>query len=133
MKNAILLLRICYWWGILADAVSAILMLFPNLFLRFMKINLTVGRGFSYGLRYNVTLMVGWTILLYWADRKPLERKDILLLTLPVVAGYCIFEIYSLLAGFTVLAQQLPLFIMQVAMSAMFIFSYVHAKRFEIE
>ena len=133
MKKAILLLRISYWWGIIADALSAILMLFPNLFLRFMNINLAPEPGFGYGLRYNVTLMVGWTILLFWADRKPMERKDILLLTLPVVAGYGIFEIYSLLAGFTVLVQQMPLLIMQVALSAMFLFSYLYARRLEIE
>ena len=41
--------------------------------------------GLGYGLINGAPLMIGWTILLLWADRKPMERKDTLLLTLPVV------------------------------------------------
>ena len=88
MKDTILFLRIAYWWGVIADAVSAILMLFPNLFLRVMNFNLAPGGDFAFGLSYGVPLMIGWTILLIWADRKPLERKGILLLTLQIIAGY---------------------------------------------
>jgi hypothetical protein len=51
MNREIRLLRVCYWWGILADAVMAVLMLFPGLFVRFMRIDLAPGPGFSYGLR----------------------------------------------------------------------------------
>jgi len=30
-------------------------------------------------------LMVGWTMILIWADRKPIERKDTLLMTILVM------------------------------------------------
>lgn len=129
MKNTILFLRISYWWGIIADALSAVLMLFPALFIRAMNLDLAPEQGFRVGLLYGAPLMIGWTILLIWADRKPVERKSILPLTLPVVAGYILFEIYTLLAGLTSLVGVMPLLILQLAMSAMFVFSYRNASR----
>ena len=131
MKNEILWLRISYWWGIIADAVMAILMLFPKLFVRFMNVDLDPDTGFSYGLRYGAPLMIGWTILLLWADHKPVERKGILLVTLPVVTGYVIIQVYSLVAGLASLGQTVPLFVMQAGMISLFTFSYLNARAVE--
>ena len=125
-------LKISCWWGIIADAIMAIQMLFPNLFIIFMKIKVNMPRDFGFGLRYGVPLMVGWTILLFWVKRNPMERKDVLLITLfPVVAGYTVFQIYSIQDNYTTLVNAIPVFILQTAMSVMFIFSYIKAKRFE--
>ena len=125
-------LKISCWWGIIADAIMAIQMLFPNLFIIFMKIKVNMPRDFGFGLRYGVPLMVGWTILLFWVKRNPMERKDVLLITLfPVVAGYTVFQIYSIQDNYTTLVNTIPVFILQTAMSVMFIFSYIKAKRFE--
>ena len=128
MKDMILFLRIAYWWGVIADAVSAILMLFPNLFLRVMSFNLTPGRDFAFGLSYGMPLMIGWTILLIWADRKPLERKGILLLTLPIIAGYIAIELYAVSTGITSLGSALPLLIMQTGLFVFIVFSCRRAK-----
>lgn len=128
-QKEIRLLRISYWWGIIADAVMAVLMLHPTLFAGFTNIEVELTADFDYGLRYGVPLMVGWTVLLFWADRNPLERKDILPLTLIIVAGYTIFEIYSIGIGYTALGKTIPVLIMQTAMSAMFIFSYMKARK----
>ena len=128
MKDTILFLRIAYWWGVIADAVSAILMLFPNLFLRVMNFNLAPGRDFAFGLSYGVPLMIGWTILLIWADRKPLERKGILLLTLPIIAGYIAIELYAVSAGITSLGSALPLLVMQTGLFVFIVFSCQRAK-----
>ncbi len=128
MKNATLFLRIAYWWGIIADAVSAILMLFPNLFLRLMNFNLTPGRDFAFGLSYGAPLMIGWTILLVWADRQPVERKDILLLTLPVIIGYIAIEIYAIPTGLISVGSALPLLAMQTGLFLFIIFSCWQAR-----
>ena len=128
MRTKILLLRMAYWWGILADAGMATLYLVPNLLLRFMPVHLDLSAGLSYGLINAVPLMIGWTILLFWADRKPLERKAMLLLTLPVVAGYVVVEVYSIVTSLATLAQMLPTFVSQAGMSCLFVFSYLNAK-----
>ena len=134
MKSKILWLRICYWWGIIVDAIAAILMLFPQLFVRFMNVDLGPDAGFSYGLRYGAPLMIGWTILLLWADRKPVERKDVLLITAyPVVVGYIILNVYSIVAGFTLLGQAIPTLISQVGLLSLSTFSYLNARTVEPE
>jgi hypothetical protein len=127
MNRGIRLLRVCYWWGIIADAVMAVLMLFPGLFVRLMRIDLAPGPSFSYGLRMGAPLMIGWTILLLWADRKPVARRDILLLTLPVILGYVLIESYSLVAGLVSLAATIPLLAMQAGMMSLFAFAYARA------
>lgn len=128
MKNKVTLLRICYWWGIIADAVMAVLMLFPELYVRFMRVELVPDVGFRFGLANGAPLMIGWTILLLWADRRPVERRDVLLLTLPVVVGYVFVEAYSVLAGLAPLGQALSLFAMQAGMISLFTFSYLNAR-----
>lgn len=123
------LLRICYWWGIVADAVMAVLMLWPALFVRVMNVDLVPDAGFGYGLRMGAPLMIGWTILLFWADRRPVARKDILLLTLPVVVGYILIETRSVAAGLAPLVAAIPLFVMQAGMISLFVYSYLIAAR----
>ncbi|MBN1120823.1 MAG: hypothetical protein JXJ17_07065 [Anaerolineae bacterium] len=132
MKNAVRWLRISCWWGIIADAVVAFLMLFPERFKAFNNIDRDLSADFGYGLRYGAPLMIGWTVLLSWADRKPMERKDILPITLVVVAGLVIFEVYSITAGYTTLISTIPTLVLQTAMSGMFVFSYLNAKRQEL-
>lgn len=123
MNTRLILLRIAYGWGIIADAASAVLMLFPNLFVRAMNIRLVSDTNLSFGLLYGAPLMIGWTILLCWANQKPVERKAILLLTLPVVAGYVLVEIYAIGMGWATTLQMLPMFISQAGMSALFVIS----------
>jgi len=48
-----------------------------------------------------MALMWGWTVLLIWGDRKPLERRLILLFTaFPVVFGLFIGELVLYLQGY---------------------------------
>ena len=123
MNNRLLLLRIAYGWAIIADAASAVLMLFPNLFVRVMNLRLTADTNLGFGLLYGAPLMIGWTILLLWANQKPVERKAILLLTLPVVAGYVLVEMYAIGMGWATTLQTLPMFISQAGMSALIVIS----------
>ncbi len=123
-------LRISYWWGLIADAVMAVLMLYPEWYIEFTKADVELTADFEYGLRFGAPLMIGWTVLLFWADRDPLARKDILPLTLIVVAGYMVFQVLNI-GSVDKLIDTAPIFLHQVAMSSMFIFSYLNARRFE--
>jgi len=91
MRKAIILLRFCYWLGAILDARAAI-----NLtLLRFRELPAgilaqqalhSLGPQALWATGDAYALMWGWTALLIWADRKPLERRGVLLLTaVPVI------------------------------------------------
>ncbi|TFG08377.1 MAG: hypothetical protein EU539_02415 [Promethearchaeota archaeon] len=102
MKNKykLLLIRIAYWWGAIGDALLAIEMFFSALMgvqSPFTGLGLTIigGVQYQYAMCLAATFMFGWTFLLIWADRKPIERKDIILLTLPIIVGIQISKILA--------------------------------------
>ncbi len=75
------------------------------------------------------SVVLGWAFLLIWADRKPVERKGVLLLTLfPVITGIIIAEMYAYFAGFMELESVLPTVVYLLALSALFAFSYLKAR-----
>ena len=91
MDKRILLLRISYWVGAISDGLATLRMLFPNI---------ASGSEFRYASGLGAALMLGWTFLLIWADRKPMERKGVLLLTaFPVCTGLLLAEIYAVIGG----------------------------------
>lgn len=129
MKKTITLLRISYWWGIIADAVMSVLLLIPTWFLTLMRISLPADYSVQYGLLNAVPLMAGWTLLLVWADRKPVERSGVLLITLPVIAGFMVIEIITVCSGLVSFVNILPLLIQQSGMISLFIISYSRARK----
>ena len=72
--------------------------------------------------------MAGWTVLLLWADRKPLERKDVVAITaVPVVAGLMAGDIAAVRAGQVKAKSILPTRALQSALLVLFAVSYVRA------
>ncbi|MBI9050998.1 MAG: hypothetical protein JEZ00_16370 [Anaerolineaceae bacterium] len=130
MKNKPILLHISYIWGAVADGAMAIMMLFPEHYLRLTNSNMQSSQDFAYGLVNGAPLMIGWTVLLLWANRKPQERKHILAITLLVIFGYIAVEIHALQVGISSIQSTLPLFFMQGALTIMIIASLLH-NRFE--
>ena len=128
MNNKILWLRIAYWVGIIVDAIGAIMMLFPSLYAQFSNVSFENDTGFSYAQRNNFPLMIGWTILLLWANHKPLERKGVVFITLLVIIGYTVFLIYSIASGYTTLQSSISELIREAMMIALFSYSYFNAK-----
>ncbi len=92
-----------YWLGIGADALWAVGLLFPSVF------GILIGNpDFNPDLQVKIimsiggSLMTGWTFLLLWAVRKPLERRFVILLTaFPVVFGLFITTLAGVLNGNT--------------------------------
>ena len=78
------------------------------------------------------SLMLSWTVLLLWADRKPMERKGVLLLTVfPALTCLVITGIASVVTGANTLSNMLPVFIMQSSLASLFLASFVLARRAE--
>ncbi len=120
MNNRITWLRVSYWVGALTDAVAALRMMFPEL---------ANGVEYRYAMGLGASVVLGWAFLLIWADRKPVERKGVLLLTLfPVITGIIIAELYAYFAGFMELESVLPTIVYLLALSALFTISYLKAR-----
>jgi hypothetical protein len=130
MENRILFLRISYWAGAILDGIAFLIMVFPPLFA--LNNRLTIfnpGIEYRYAMGMGAPLMLGWTILLLWADRKPMERKDILLITLLVVLGEVATEIFGVMIGFIAVSAMLLTWIIQFIMGVLFVFSYWNASK----
>ena len=129
-KQIILLIHISYWIGIIADAISAIILLSPELAKSaFGLTNISIGAEYLYVSRIAASLMIGWTFLLLWADRKPIERRDILLLTIfPVVVGIMISGFFAVDSEFIPIQNILPLWIFNIVLILIYISSYLKAK-----
>jgi hypothetical protein len=77
LSKHIVFLRISYWTAAIADFIIAIIVLIPER----MGLNET-----AYPMGLTSAIAFSWGILLIIADRKPLERKWVLIPTIIVVA-----------------------------------------------
>jgi hypothetical protein len=84
MKRQILLLRISYWAAAISDFSIAILVLIPE------RMGLT---EIEYPMGLVSAIAFSWGVLLLIADRKPLERRWILIPTILVVSLLTIVRI----------------------------------------
>jgi hypothetical protein len=127
-KNVIFWLRLSYWFGALLDVATGFIMIFPGLF-DFMNkpAVFQFGHEHLYAMGMGAPLMLGWSLLLQWADRKPQERKGILQVTLVVAAREAVTQIWVIAAGFVRLPPLIPTFGMQIVLSTLFLFSYFNA------
>lgn len=90
MSKHTLLLRLSYWAAAIADFSVAILVLIP------VRMGLT---EIVYPMGLISVIALSWGILLLIADRKPLERRWILIPTIVVVALLSIVRIIFALNG----------------------------------
>jgi hypothetical protein len=125
------LLITSYWIGIVADAAATLMLFSPtfaNVILRTQPFEVTP--MYLYVSRVAGALMLGWTVLLFWAQLKPIERAGILLITL--------FPVVTVLAGAAVLvaksdqipvSSMMPMFVLYGVAYCTFIPAYLWAKR----
>jgi len=90
MKAKIIWLRISYWTAAIADFGIALSVLFPE------RVGLT---EFVYPMGLVAAVAFCWGILLIIADRKPVERRWILIPTMIVVALLTGVRIYAAFIG----------------------------------
>jgi hypothetical protein len=125
------LLITSYWIGIVADAIAAVLLFSPgaaDLVLRPRPFE--ISPAYLYVARVAGALMLGWTVLLFWAQLKPIERVDVLLITLfPVVTVLAAAAVLIVKSNQIHLSNMVPLFILYFAAYCTFIPSYVWAKK----
>lgn len=126
------LIKIAYWLGVGADALWAVALFVPPLF------GLLTGTpGFNPDVQVRIimgiggSLMTGWTFLLLWAVRKPIERRAVILLTaFPVVFGMFVLMLIGLLGGVT---SNIWILVKTTILLIFMVNSYIMAGRMETE
>lgn len=129
IKGPVTLLRISFWTGAIVDGFVAVQMVFPDFWASFNK--LTAHQNtleLTAALGIGASLMFGWTVLLLWADRKPVERRGILLITVfPVVAGLFTYNLLGIASGLRTLEGMALSLAFQMGISLLFVYSYLNA------
>ena len=120
MTKPILLLRLSYWAAAITDFVVAILFLMPE---RMGETEITYPMGLA-----SVTVF-SWVAILIMADRKPIERKWVLIPTIIVVTLITIVRlIFSLVET---IEFNLALLLFAIALIILMAYSYFFADKHE--
>jgi hypothetical protein len=123
------LLRLVFWFGMIADTFEVLRMAVPKLFILSTGTNLTDNPELRQGLLYGAPVMLGWTLILFWANRKPLERKGVLLSLIPVIIGYIIVQSVGVASGAYPIARVVPSFSAQAILLSLSIIVSVQSGR----
>jgi hypothetical protein len=84
---------------------------------------------YRYAMGLGASLMLGWTFLLIWADRRPVERRGVLVLTVfPVLFGLIISGIYAVATGLISAEKMMPTWIFQGMVTGIYLFSYFYTR-----
>ena len=119
-QRAILLLRVSYWTAAVADFAIAVLVWMPAR----MGVVETV-----YPMGLASVIAFSWGVLLVMADRRPLERRWILLPTMLVVLLIAITR-----AGFSLggaVEFSIPLLLFPIVLIVLMGFSYYYASGYD--
>jgi hypothetical protein len=126
MHNKVILLRISYWFGAVIDGLMVIPMLCPGIAgIMFGIDNFNPGNDYKYAMMVGASLMFGWTVLLIWADRKPVERKGVIIITvIPVLIGLILAGAFAVSSGLIKIEKMIPTWIIQSVLLILFCYSY---------
>ena len=126
MQKTTILLRISYWFGAVLDGVMIIPMLFHRIGGAMFGIeHFEPGNDYRYAMMVGASLMLGWTVLLIWADRNPIERKGVILITaVPVVIGMVLAGAFAVSTGFIRVQRMIPTWVIQAILLFIFLYSY---------
>ena len=118
MNKSILLLRLSYWIAAIADFIVAVLVWIPE---RMGVAEIAYPMGLA-----SVTVF-SWTVMLLIADRKPIERKWILIPTILVVTLITIVRTKFSLDG--IIEFNLVLLLFAIALISFMTYSYYYASK----
>jgi len=122
MNREVVWLRVSYWTGAVADVGIGVLTLVPG----------RMGETeFRYPMGLAAAVMFGWALLLIWADRRPLERRGVLLPTILVILGLLSAGFFAVASGIFPVARIMPTSVLGAALIVLMGVSYLKAGRIE--
>jgi hypothetical protein len=117
------LLRTAFLMGALTDAVAVLPMLSPSLadLLWGFRDN---SATYRFAMGYGASLMLGWTVLLLWAYRLPVERRFVAALTVLVICGLVLTELIAVYSGALPAWRMIPTWCLQAILLGLFAGAY---------
>lgn len=125
-KKAEMWLKASFLAGAVTDALALAPMLFDviaRLFWGFTNVSLQ----YIFAMRLAAVFMLAWTLLLFWAWRKPMERRFAAPLTVWIIVGFFSLELWAVKNGIMTMEKALPSMILQVLLTTLFSFSSILA------
>ena len=120
-------LRWVFLAGALADGLAVIPLLHPGAARLLWDVN-AGGATQEFVAHSAAALMAGWALLLVWASRRPLERRDVAPLTVAVIVGLVVSEIAAAAANVVSINKMIPTWIMQAVLIIAFSGAYLGAR-----
>ena len=114
------LLQTAFLAGAITDAGALVPMLSPRFADLLWGLNESSG-AVRFAMHYGASLMLGWTILLLWAYRRPLERRAVAAFTAVVIAGLVVAEVCAVLAGVVRAGRLVPTWVLQAVLLSLFV------------
>ena len=126
------LIRICFYLGAITDGLAFIVMLIPRIGTKLFGGNISRNNhDYRFSMGIGSSLMIGWTILLIWGSLKPIERSELLIITVfPVIAGIVTSTIYATKHHIIKINKIIPLWIHLGILSCLYIITYVLSRKF---
>jgi hypothetical protein len=117
------LLRVAFLAGAVTDAGALAPMLSPPLAELLWGFR-DVSGSYRFAMGYGASLMLGWTLLLVWAWRRPLERRFVAALTVVVIYGLVLTEILAVRSGALAAWRMAPTWCLQAVLLGLFSGAY---------
>jgi len=117
------LLRTAFLAGAVTDALALIPLLFPPMAQLLWGFEDFSGT-YRFTTGYAAALMLGWTALLVWAYRRPLERAAVAALTVIVIYGLVVTEVVAVVSGDLALWRMVPTWCLQFVLLGLFAAAY---------
>jgi hypothetical protein len=119
-------LRRAFAAGAITDALALVPMLIPAMARLLWGFEDQSG-AYRFAMGYGASLMLGWTVLLAWAWRRPLERAFVAALTVIVIYGLIATEVVAVLSGHLAWWRMVGTWALELVLLAMFAGAYHHA------
>ena len=122
-------MHFAYWTGAVVDAAMLVPLLVPRVASAMLGIDgFAPTPDYRYVAGLCAALMAGWTALLVWASREPVDRRGILLLTVcPVVLGLAAASGYAISSGLVRAVYMVPILAVQSGLTVLFLVAYRRA------
>jgi hypothetical protein len=124
------LLKKAFLLGAATDAVAVVPMLSEAWAKRLWGFEDFDGK-YRYAMRFGAALMTGWTFLLLWAARRPVERRAVAPLTMVVVTGLAATEMLAVADGEMDVGKAAQSWALQTVLATLFIAGFIRARRDE--